>query len=113
MTKALFVTTTTTEPIENVDAWVNTMGPAEHFRFDINNHPRDAEILATAENFRPEVIFYTGGESGAGIPSINAFQMLRQIAPTILFQGDMADPPWWPAMERYRDAECFDLMLAM
>lgn len=113
MTRAYFVTTITTEPIENYDAWVNTMGPADQLRFDIDKPPRDADILRQAEAFRPDVIFYTGGEKGTGLPSVDTFRMLREIAPVIHYQGDFADPPWWPTMEYYRREGCFDLTVSI
>jgi len=113
MTRALFVTTATTEPIENVDAWANTMGPANHVTFDINGPPNDGVILSVAKTFKPDVIFYTGGVSGDGLPSDDTLRALRKIAPSVILQGDMADPPWWPVLKHYRAAGCFDLMVGM
>ncbi len=111
--KALFVTTNTTEPIENVDAWVSAMGPAEHVTFDINGPQNDAEISARAIACEPDVIFYTGGTEGPGLPSEDTLRGLRAFAPSVIMQGDFGDPPWWPMMNRYRTLECFDLQVAM
>ncbi len=111
--KALFVTTSTTEPIENVDAWVSAMGPAEHVTFDINGPQNDAEILARAKACEPDVIFYTGGTEGTGLPGEDTLRGLREIAPSVIMQGDFGDPPWWPMMNHYRTLECFDLQVAM
>lgn len=110
---ALFVTTRTTEPIENVDAWRNTMGPAEHVTFDINGPRVDEEILDHASDVLPDIIFYTGGVSGAGIPSDKTLRALRGFAPSVIIQGDFADPPWHPVMAHYREAGCFDYYVAM
>jgi hypothetical protein len=110
---ALFVTTATTEPIENVDAWEHTMGPASHIVFDINGPKRDDFIRARARQQKPDVIFYTGGVAGDGLPSEETFRKLRKIAPSVILQGDMADPPWHPILKAYRQNECFDLYVGM
>jgi len=113
MIEALFVTTATSEPVENVDAWRHTMGPASHVTFDINSVPNDAAILDAAAAVKPAVIFYTGATDGPGLPSDETLRRLRKIAPSVILQGDFGDPPWWPMMKHYREAECFDLMVAM
>ena len=89
------------------------MGPAGHVTFDINEEPQDAKILASAKDFAPDVIFYTGATEGLGVPGDDTLRALRKIAPSIIMQGDFGDPPWWPMVEHYRKVDCFDLMVAM
>lgn len=113
MPDALFVTTRTSEPIENVRAWAHTMGQAKHLTFDINGPNEDDLILAGARSCGAEVIFYTGGVSGVGLPTEETLKALRRIAPTIMLQGDMADPPFHPILERYRSLDLFDLYVSM
>ena len=110
---ALFVTTATSEPTVNVHAWQQSMGPARHVTFDINGPNNDIAILAAAEEYDPDVIFYTGGESGAGLPTDDTLRALRKFAPSVILQGDMGDPPWWPMLEHYRATDCFDLFVGM
>lgn len=110
---ALFVTTATSEPDVNVRAWRATMGPATRVIFDINGPQRDSEILQVAEDGQPDIIFYTGGESGPGLPSVETLQALRKITKTVQIQGDMGDPPWHPMLKLYRERECFDLQVGM
>lgn len=111
--RALFVTTATTEPADNVRAWRRYIGEAEHVTFDINGPNNDIAILAAARAFKPEVIFYTGGVSGDGLPTEATLRNLRKIAYSIMNQGDMADPPFHPVLDRYRRQECFDLYVGM
>jgi hypothetical protein len=113
MNRALFITTRTSEPQENVDAWEGVYGEAARVDFDINGPKNDAEILSVAKSYAPDVMFYTGGESGAGLPEDETFKALRDIGPLVQIQGDMADPPWHPVLRRYREKGCFDLMVAM
>ena len=113
MNRALFVTTATSEPIENVNAWEHFMGPSAHVVFDINGPPKDEMILARAREFEPEVIFYTGGESGDGLPSDETLISLREIAPSVIIQGDMADPPWHEKLAHYKKKGCFTLQVGM
>ena len=117
MTRALFITTATTEPKENVKAWANTMGPSAHIPYELNVSrelwPNDETILDAARSWKPDVIFYIGATVGLGVPSDDTLRALRKIAPSIQIQGDMADPPWWPVLERYKKTGCFDLQVAM
>lgn len=113
MIRSFWATPSTSECLdEGVTSWRRYMGPAEHVTYDINGSPQDERILAAAKQFRPEVIFFTGGESGAGLPSIDTLKALRKIAPSVHIEGDLADPPWWPRLEHYRQHECFDLQVA-
>jgi hypothetical protein len=111
--KALFVTTRTSEPIENVRAWAHTTGPAEHVTFDINGPNNDEAILCKAKKSKPDLIFYTGGTDGKGLPTDDTLRALRKLAPTVMLQGDFGDPPFHPVIAHYRQAECFDLFVAM
>jgi len=110
---ALFVTTATSEPTVNVRAWQQSMGPAGHVTFDLNAPPVDTEILNKAEAFGPDIIFYTGATDGPGLPSDDTLKALRKIAPSVILQGDMGDPPWFPMLEHYRETGCFDLFASM
>ncbi len=117
MTRALFITTATTEPKEQVKAWANTMGPSAHIPYELNVSrelwPNDETILDAARFWEPDVIFYTGATGGLGTPSEDTLRELRQIALSIQIQGDMADPPWWDTLARYKKGGCFDLQVAM
>lgn len=111
--RALFVTTATSEPRECVKAWKATAGTAKHVTFNIDGPRNDQEILDYAKDYDPDVIFYTGGVSGEGLPHDETLKELKNAAPSIIVQGDMADPPFFPVLERYRDKKCFDLYVAM
>lgn len=113
MTSALFVTTATSEPCVNVNAWEQSMGKADHIVFDINGTPNDIAILEFAKELKPDVILYTGGIDGLGLPSEQTFRDLRKITKSVMLQGDFADPPFHPVLERYKDQDCFDLYVAM
>lgn len=113
MTSALFVTTATSEPRDNVRAWAKWMGPAEHVTFDIDGPPRDLQIGVRALTTRPDVILYTGGVEGTGLPSDKALLYLRKLAPTIISQGDFTDPPWHEKLAHYRSIGAFDLYVSM
>jgi len=103
MNKALFVTTNTTEPVVNVNAWIQSMGDAQHITFDINGPKNDEAIIAKAKEYAPDVIFYTGGVAGEGLPNTETFRTLRTIAKSVMLQGDFADPPFFPILDNYRD----------
>lgn len=112
MTKALFVTTTSNEMYVVVGAWRSCMGPLGHITFNISGPPNDDAILACARGYKPDVIIYLGGNAGVGLPSIETLRSLRQIAPSVHYQGDMEDDAWRPLLELYRERECFDLHVA-
>src|SRR3990172_1959830 len=111
MTRALFVTTATSEPRQSVEAWVESIGSADHVVYDVNGPPNDQGILDAAKSIRPDVFIYIGAESGAGVPSEDTFRLLRKIAPSIQCQGDAADPPWHKMLARYNAHDCFDLQV--
>ena len=87
------------------------MGPAGHFTFSNMGPPQDELILAAAGGFRPDVIVYSGANGGT-VPSIETLQKLREVAPTVHYQGDLEDEEWHPVLRSYRDNKCFDLVMA-
>ena len=111
--RALFITTATSEPIENVHAWQHTFGDARHVVFDISKPINDSLILHQAMGYSPDIIFYTGANEAPGLPTPRTFRDLRKIAPTVILQGDFGDPPWWDKIKFYRAEQCFDLYVAM
>ena len=111
--RALFITTATSEPRECVKAWKSTGGTATQVTFDINGPRNDDEIIGYAKDYCPDVIFYTGGVSGDGLPSDETLKEIKSYAPSVIIQGDMADPPFFPVLERYRNKDCFDRYVAI
>ncbi len=112
MTRALFVTTTSNEAYVVVGAWRNSMGPVGHITFNIRSPPNDDAILACARGYKPNIIIYAGGNFGEGLPSVETLKALRQVAPSVHYQGDLEDDSWRPTLELYRENECFDLCVA-
>lgn len=112
MTRALFVTTASNEMYVVVGAWRSCMGPLGHITFNITSPPNDDAILACARGYEPDIIIYSGGNVGEGLPSVETLRALRQVAPSVHYQGDLEDDSWRPTLELYREKECFDLCVA-
>jgi hypothetical protein len=112
--KALFVTHDGDDTEGAISAWgyCNT-DPHKRVTFCITGSPKDAEILQSAKDFAPDVIFYASGCAGSGLPSTDTLRALRNYAKTIHLCGDSTDQPWHPALLDYKRKECFDLQVGI
>ena len=111
--KALFVVPPSHEPNLIVDAWISWNEPALHKTFDPWGEPKDREILQTAKDASPDVIFYVGGNEAPGLPSHDTLRDLRSLAPLIHLCWDATDQPWHDVLITYKKDECFDLQVAL
>lgn len=112
--RALFVTSSTSDVDSLVRAW-DCWQPDKSTRvmFPHMGEPRDKEILATAREMLPDIIFYIGACDSPGIPTVETFLLLRELAPLINLCCDAGDPPWHSPLERYKKAGCFNLQVAL
>lgn len=110
--KALFITGDG-EDIEQfgISAW-NAFGDSRRVTFSILGERRDASLLRAAKEYRPDVIFYIGGNGGPGLPSIDTMREFRKFAKSIHLCFDAADRVWHPTLLEYKAKECFDLQVA-
>ena len=114
MTKrALFIVPASSDATQVAYAYLNNVWDAACYTFDIGSSPVDEAILVAARAASPDVIFYMGGESGPGLPSVTTLCALREIAPSVHLGGDFADPPWLPRLEEYRREGCFSLTVSI
>lgn len=113
MTKALFITSPTSDARNMAVAYEKNVGPVTHITFDVGGDPIDGTMLATAEETKPEVIFYIGAVEGPGLASIDTLRALKAMAPLVHMSGDLGDPPWWPVLEEYKQAGCMSLTVTM
>ncbi len=111
--KALFVTPPSHEPCLIVAAWNSWNDPAIHRTFDPWGEPNDKDILQTARDTAPDVIFYVGGDEAPALPSHDTFRALRGIAPLVHLCWDATDKPWHDVLRAYRQGECFNLQVAL
>ncbi len=109
--KALFVTSETNDVDSLVRAWDFWNEKSTRVTFYHMGENNDVEILAIAKAVKPDVIFYIGSAGGTGMPTIDTFQILREIAKSINLVCDGADPPWHPFIREYAKADCFDLQV--
>lgn len=112
--RALFVTSSTSDVDSLVRAW-DCWQPDKSSRVTFHHMgtPNDDKILATARLMSPEIIFYIGACEAPGIPSIETFLALRDLAPLINLCCDAGDPPWHKPLRRYREVRCFDLHVGL
>lgn len=112
--RALFVTSSTSDVDSLVRAW-DCWQPDKSTRvmFPHMGEPRDKEILTIAREMRPNIIFYIGANEGSGIPSMETFLRLREMAPSINLCCDAGDTPWYEPLKRYKKAGCFNLQVAL
>lgn len=85
---------------------------AEIFYYDRVGLPSDRAVLDAVDRSRPDLVIFTGkagGEGALDIPSVDTLCRVRNKAPMVHVGGDFSDPPWWPFLETYRKAGCFDL----
>ena len=113
--KALFITTTTSDCSNHLQAWESVYGKTETFIFDhlhrgIHNH---WQLLEKANEVEPDVMFYIGACTAFGNPKPSVLRDLRKVAPLVSLISDAADPPWHSVLKRYRADECFDLQVAI
>lgn len=112
--RGFFVTVRVSDAGTIVDAWNRAAGyEFGHVSFVLRGAPNDEEILREARAYAPDVIFYVGAAGGEGLPSIETLRELRRMGPTVNLGWDFADPPWYPLLDAYHEAECFDLMVAL
>lgn len=112
MTKALFVTVAAHELASPVNAWRNSMGPAGHITYPAIGPKNDEAILACAQGYKPDVIFYIGANGGKGLPRIETLQALRRVAPCVHYQSDVEDETWHFLLRTYIENDCFDLIIS-
>lgn len=112
--KALFITTDTNEGTLLLDAWQGYANVApKHVVFDIMEPPKDDELMATAKEYAPDVVFYLGANVGLGLPAYSTFKQLRNDAVVVHLCWDAADLPWWSELAEYAKQECFDLQVSL
>ncbi len=112
--KALFVTSATTDVDSLVRAWDCWQDvQSERVMFPHMGPPMNSEILTRARKIAPDIIFYIGGAQGDGNPDVRTLCQLRKLAPSINLCCDAGDEPWHPLLQRYRDANCFDLQVSL
>jgi hypothetical protein len=103
--KALFITTQTDHEQHLVDTWTSTGEEAQRVQFELmaqRNH--DEEIDKVARNTDFDIIFYSGGNAGPGLPTMSLFRKLRDRAPLVHLCWDSADEPWHARLDEYRSA---------
>jgi len=108
--KALFITTHTNDVYSLIRAWECwNAEPASWIKFDYTSkRSPDTEIIASAQDIKPDIIFYIGACTFKGTPSTDALKTLRNLAPSIHICCDAGDPPWHEIIDKYRRFECFD-----
>ena len=111
--KALFVTSETNDVASLVSAWDFWNEKSTRVTFYHMGENNDVEILAVAKAVKPDVIFYIGSAGGTGMPTIDTFLILREIAKSINLVCDGTDPPWHPFIREYAKADCFDLQVTL
>lgn len=112
--RALFVTSSTSDVDSLVRAW-DCWQPDKSVRvmFPHMGQSKDDEILEVAREMSPDVIFYIGANEGSGIPVVETFLALRDLAPLINLCCDAGDWPWHNPLRHYEEAGCFDLQVAL
>lgn len=93
------------------EPWHISLPQAKIVHYDRLPYLPDRHILDIAREYRPDVVLFCGIADWGRMPSMDTLGKLRTIAPTILLSGDLSDPPWWPYLEAFRRAECFDAMV--
>lgn len=112
--QALFITTTTSDCLNHVNAWNSFAAvPAVHTTFELHGVRNCWKHLKVAEEVQPDIIFYIGASKAQGNPSADTLRRLRKFAPTVLLCCDAMDYPWHQVLCVYRTKECFDLMVAI
>ncbi len=111
--KALFVTHDGDDTEGAISGWKYCGHEHKRVTFCITGTPTDAEILAAAKEYEPDVIFYASGCAGSGLPSADTLRALREFAKTIHLCGDSTDQPWHPVLHDYKKKECFDLQVGI
>lgn len=114
--KALFITTGTPDCRNHVRAWDSLGEPCRHVTFDHQGINNDWQLVAAAEQMRPEMAFYIGAcpsRDMPGLPGLDAFRQIRAIAPLVNVVSDAGDAPWHRAMDKYRENGCFDLQVSI
>jgi hypothetical protein len=87
-------------------------------RYDDRPYERHAEFIDIARNVAPDFIVCVGAlDWGPGIsnpiPKHPILCRLRDIAPSVLLCGDVADSAWWGTLDEYASHGCFDLVVGM
>lgn len=93
------------------EVWHRSLPYAELYCYDKLSNPPDRNMLDIARSSRPNVILFCGVADWSRMPSPSTLRQLREQAPVVLLSGDLSDPPWWPYLQTFRDAESFDLMV--
>ena len=111
--KALFLTTKTRDCSNHVRAWESFAGHVAHVTYDHMGVRNDWQLVAAAEQARPDIIFHIGACQAPGNPKPAAFRQIRAIAPFVNIVSDAADTPWHPVLRIYRNERCFDLQVSI
>lgn len=112
--KALFVTSATNDVVSLIRAWdCYQEEGSRRTSFPHRGKPRDGVILATALEYKPDIIFYIGANVGEGLPSEKTFFELQSMAPLVNLCCDGGDYPWHKTLARYQEIGCFDLQVTL
>ncbi len=112
--KVFFILPNVQEGNTAVDAWDSFSDePAARIIIKFNGPPVDEELLRVTKLSNPKAIFYVGAQAGTGVPRLETFRALRNIAPSINMCHDAFDPSWHKTLLIYKDKECFDLQVTI
>ena len=85
-------------------------------QYDHLPHAHHYIVIDHTRDLKPDLIVFIGAvESSHGRPIIQLENLknLRDIAPTIHMCGDAGDKPWWPILDEYDQAGCFDCQVSI
>lgn len=96
-----------------VEPWLDSLTDLNEYEVHVHlynlHNPPDGAMLDAADRFQPDLMIYTGTAGGNDIPATSTLAKLHNRCPSVFLSGDVGDPPWWPFIEEYRKAGCFDL----
>lgn len=95
-------------PFTSAEPWLEGLKSLGHdvSVFQYTQHD-DRAFMDVADNFKPDAIIYLGMATWDKTPAPKTFARLRKICPVVHLSGDLSDPPWFPFLEKYREAESF------
>lgn len=87
-------------------------GKLELMRYDTPG-ATDQSTYRQVKAAAPDVIIYVGSRWGPQVSTHILARMNNEIAPTVHFCSDAADPPWWDLLRQYHMAGAFRLQVAI
>lgn len=111
--KVAFLSSSTNETTKYAQGLGKLPGVAlELLRYDVEGS-NDDSIFQRTKEAQPDLIVYVGSRWGAQLSTHALARLNFEVAPTVHFCSDAADPPWWDLLRTYHAAGAFALQVAI